>query len=127
MAAAQRRGDAVFVRRCLELLAGKAVDGDLLDILGGTSAPAVLEGREGGPEGYWPRVWALRAFLYVWDPSAEPSVVAAGGDEHWRVREMVAKVLAARKATSAASERLLEVLATDQNERVRAAAERALR
>jgi hypothetical protein len=126
-AAAQRYGERAFVLRCLDLLAGRVLDAELLDILGGTSAAGVLAGREGGTEGHWPRVWAVRAFLYVWDPIAEPAVIVAGSDEHWRVREMAAKVLAARKTTSRESEELLELLLTDSHDRVRAAAERALR
>jgi HEAT repeat protein len=65
--------------------------------------------------------------LYVWDPEAEHAVVAACSDEHWRVREMAAKVLAARKPTSVASMAALERLLADPNPRVQAAAARALR
>jgi hypothetical protein len=126
-AAVAREGEQVFVRRCLDLLAGDSVDAALVDVLGGNSAPHVLAGREGGPTGHWPRTWALRALLYAWGPPAEPAVVAAGADEHWRVREMAAKVLAYRRPTSAESERALEELALDPHPRVRAAAERALR
>jgi hypothetical protein len=84
--AAERDGTLELVRRCLNVLAGTRPDVELLWVLGGDSAPAVLAGREGGPDGYWPRTWALRALLYVWDPQAEPAVVAACSDEHWRVR-----------------------------------------
>jgi hypothetical protein len=38
------------------------------------------------------------ALLYTWDGAAEPAIVRAPGDEHWRVREMVAKVIARRVA-----------------------------
>ncbi|UJP11003.1 HEAT repeat domain-containing protein [Microbacterium sp. KUDC0406] len=72
-------------------------------------------------------MWALRAFLYVWDPTAEPAVLAAGHDEHWRIREMVVKVIRANALTSRESELLLEQLTTDENHRVRTAAQRALR
>lgn len=125
--AARRYGERSLVLRCLDLLAGSIPDVELLDILGGTSAVGVMAGREGGTQGHWPRVWAVRALLYVWDPSAEPAVIAAGRDEHWRVREMAAKALRARQTTSTESEKLLELLVTDSNDRVRAAAERALR
>jgi hypothetical protein len=125
--AAERDGKPEFVRTCLDVLAGTRLDADLLWVLGGETAPGVLAGREGGPGGYWPRTWALRAFLYVWEPWAEPAVVAACSDEHWRVREMAAKVMAARGPTSEASETALEGLLADPNPRVRAAAARALR
>jgi hypothetical protein len=125
--AAQRDGTPDFVRRCLNVLAGTRADADLLWVLGGDSAPGVLAGRQGGPDGQWPRTWALRAFLYVWDPRAEPAVVAACSDEHWRVREMAAKVMAARKPTSQDSEEALARLLADPVPRVRSAAGRALR
>ena len=126
-AAAQRDGELAVVRRCVDVLAGTWADADLLWVLGGNTAPGVLAGREGGADGYWPRTWALRALLYVWDPEAEHAVVAACSDEHWRVREMAAKVMAARKPTSEASEVALERLLADPNPRVRTAAARALR
>jgi hypothetical protein len=125
--AAERDGRLTVVRRCVGVLAGARADADLMWVLGGNSAPGVLAGREGGPDGYWPRTWALRAFLYVWDPEAEHAVVAACSDEHWRVREMAAKVMAARKPTSKASMEALERLLDDPNPRVQAAAARALR
>jgi hypothetical protein len=125
--AVERDGRLAVVRRCVDVLAGARADPDLLWVLGGDSAPGVLAGREGGPDGYWPRTWALRAFLYVWDPEAEHAVVAACSDEHWRVREMAAKVMAARKPTSVASMEALETLLADPNPRVQAAAARALR
>jgi hypothetical protein len=125
--AAERDGELAFVRKCVDVLAGTRADAGLMWVLGGESASSVLAGREGGPEGYWPRTWALRAFLYVWDPEAENSVMAACSDEHWRVREMAAKVMAAREPTLEASEEALDTLLADPNPRVRAAAARALR
>lgn len=125
--AAERDGRLAVVRKCVDLLGGARGDADLLWVLGGDSAPGVLAGREGGPDGYWPRTWALRAFLYVWDPEAEHAVVTACSDEHWRVREMAAKVMAARKPTSEASMEAMERLLADPNPRVQTAAARALR
>jgi hypothetical protein len=126
-AAAGRDGELAMVRKCVDVLAGTRADVDLLWVLGGNAAPGVLADRWGGPDGYWPRTWALRAFLYVWDPEAEPAVVTACSDEHWRVREMAAKVMAAQRPTSEASEEALERLLADPNPRVKAAAARALR
>jgi hypothetical protein len=125
--AAERDGTLEFVRKCLNVLDGTRTEAELLWVLGGDSASGVLAGRWGGPDGYWPRTWALRAFLYVWDPHAEPAVVAACSDEHWRVREMAAKVMAARRPTSQASEEALTRLPADPVPRVRSAAGRALR
>ncbi|MFC7619573.1 HEAT repeat domain-containing protein [Microlunatus sp. GCM10028923] len=81
----------------------------------------------GKPPGhrYWARVWACRAFLYVWDDSAGPAVVAALDDDHWRVRELAGKVIARREVPDAA-DRLAELAAGDPVPRVRAAACRAL-
>ena len=62
--------------------------------------------------------------LYAWDRSAEPTVILALQDEHWRPREMALKVVAKRQvdcATKAAS-----MLRDDPVPRVRAAAERAM-
>ena len=127
-AAAERDGTLAVVRKCVEVLAGTRADADLLWVLGGGNVgPGVLADRWGGRDGYWPRTWALRAFLYVWDPEAEPAVVAACSDEHWRVREMAAKVMAARKPTSEASEEASDRLLADPNPRVQTAAARALR
>lgn len=126
-AATERDSELAVVRKCVDVLAGTRADADLLWVLGGNSAPGVLAGNEGGPDGYWPRTWALRALLYVWDPEAEHAVVAACSDGHWRVREMAAKVMAARKPTSEASEEALDRLLTDPNPRVQTAAARALR
>ncbi|NUT36798.1 MAG: hypothetical protein HOV79_27395, partial [Hamadaea sp.] len=73
---------------------------------------------------YWPRVWGARALLYVWEPAAASAVVQALADEHWRVREMAAKVCLRRELGSALEP--LEALASDPVPRVRVAAARAL-
>ncbi|WP_446666125.1 hypothetical protein [Flexivirga sp. B27] len=123
-AAIARDGEREFVLRCVRLLDGE-IDPALVEEIGGDGATYVLDGHEGGPDGYWPRTWALRALLYAWDPLAEPAVIGACGDDHWRVREMAAKVIAARLAPSVDTGRVVDRLATDGNSRVRAAAERA--
>ena len=99
------------------------MDPDFLRVLGGPPAEAVLEGRDGGVDGYWPRVWAARGLLHVWDDSATDAIITATSHERWRVREMSAKVIAAHKVRPAIDEvvRLLD----DENARVRAAARRA--
>jgi hypothetical protein len=71
----------------------------------------------------WPRTWALRGLLYVWDDSVMPAVLAALTDEGWRVREMAAKVVVRRELPAS---HLLEPLLSDDVPRVRVAALRGL-
>ncbi|MBK0330995.1 HEAT repeat domain-containing protein [Brachybacterium sp. MASK1Z-5] len=124
--AVSREGEEAFVGRCLSILRDGEVDAELIEVLGGNSAGPVLTGRSDGPHGYWVRTWALRAFLYAWTAAAEPTVVAATDDPHWRVREMAAKVLSARASSRCGAEAALERLRQDGHPRVRAAAGRAL-
>jgi hypothetical protein len=125
-AAVALEGESAFVARCIALLDGSPVDTTLVDIIGGTGAEYVMSGHEGGPEGYWPRTWALRALLYAWDPSAEGAIIRACQDEAWRVREMAAKVLARRKIASLEARRTMTFLLEDDNTRVVRAAARAM-
>jgi len=119
--ACQRRGEADVVARCLDLLAGRDTDDDLVFAIGGPGARRVLD--DSGQH-YWLRVWAMRALLYVWRPDAARAVAAALADEAWRVREMAAKVAARRLLGETVPG--LDGLATDEVPRVRAAAARAL-
>jgi hypothetical protein len=96
----------------------------MLMALGGAHALNVIRGGEGGVEGYWPRVWAMRSFLYAWDPGATDVVIAGAKDSHWRVREMSAKVVARHRLDDAHD--AMTTLVDDDVARVRAAAERAL-
>jgi len=120
----RRRGDDTLVAGCVDILDGGAVDGELLGVLAGPAAATVLDGAEGGPTGYWPRVWALRALLYAWSDDATPAVVLALDDPSWRVREMAARVVA-RRVVGPAFDALVD-LRHDPTPRVRAAADRAL-
>ena len=123
-AACDRRGRGAVVAGCVELLTGMTLDEELVTILAGPAAQEVLHGREGGMPGYWPRVWALRGLLYVWDDAAAPAVVEATQDESWRVREMAAKVIC-RHVVDDGLEAVIR-LRDDPNLRVRAAAAKAL-
>jgi HEAT repeat protein len=69
-------------------------------------------------------VWAARGLLHVWDDTATAAIIAATSHEHWRVREMSAKVIAAHRVQPAidAVVRLMD----DENARVRTAARRAI-
>jgi hypothetical protein len=120
----RRRGEKDVVKECVAILRGRRVDEPTLLALAGPHAVAVLGGAEGGVEGYWPRVWAMRGLLYAWDRSASGAVIAGSNDAHWRVREMSAKVVAKRGLESGHD--AMTSLLGDDVARVRAAAERAL-
>jgi HEAT repeat protein len=74
--------------------------------------------------GYWPRVWGARVLLYIWHPVAIPAVMTGLDDQHWRVREMAAKVVRQREIGEAAD--AVAGLVRDEVPRVRTAAVRAL-
>jgi hypothetical protein len=119
------RGTASVVSGCVDLLVGGNADDALLRALGGPHAELVMQGRDGGRQGYWPRVWAARGLLYAWDPAAATAVIAATADTAWRVREMAAKVIAYQCLGDALD--AVARLRSDPVERVRVAAERAVR
>lgn len=123
-AAVREFGERELVLRCVALLrSGSWVDDPgLLPAIANGQGSEVMAGRWGPP--YWARVWAMRTFLYAWDPAAVPVVVAALSDEAWRVRELGGKVAAKREVGEAASA-LVPALA-DEVPRVRAAAARAV-
>lgn len=121
-----RYGGQAAVGWCGDLLAGKITtdqpDDPAFDVLGGGRHLArILAGET--PD-YWIRVWAARGLLYVWDDSVVPAVVSGLHDDHWRVREMCAKVCRLHRIGEAAEN--LERLASDAVPRVRIAAVRAL-
>jgi len=115
---------------CAALLTGACPDdvGLDLDLLGGAGSTPMV--RESAAAGYWPRVWAARALRYAWEDgtrataTAESALVAGLADEHWRVREMCAKVVALHEI-GAAGDALARVV-DDDVPRVRAAAVDAL-
>ena len=119
-----RQGPDAVVAGCIAILLYGDLDDDLVWALAGPAARTVLNGGEGGRSGYWPRVWATRGLLYVWDDSAVPAVASAIYDDAWRVREMAAKVVAKHLVTDAFEE--IVGLRDDPVARVRAAAQRAL-
>ena len=118
-----RRGTVQVVAGCIALLRGQDVDDDFILALGGPGGHRVLDD---GPEQrnqYWRRVWGARGLLYAWTDVAEDAVLAALADEHWRVREMAAKVVVKRRIGAAMDP--VAALRSDPVPRVRAAAERA--
>jgi hypothetical protein len=118
-----RRGTAGVVAACVALLQGQDVDDDLLLALGGPGGHRVLDDGPAQRNQYWRRVWGARGLLHAWTDEAEGAVVAALADEHWRVREMAAKVIAKRRIGVALEP--VAALRSDPVPRVRAAAERA--
>lgn len=119
-----RRGTAAFVTGCVALLEGNVDDSGLIVALGGPAAVGVLDGREGGRIGYWPRVWAARGLLHVWDDRATEAILRATEDPSWRVREMTANVVAGHGLDDALDAMI--GLRTDPVPRVRLAAQRAI-
>lgn len=126
--ASGRWGKSEVVRGCEDLLRSGLDVGeaqlDLAMVLGGLTDRDWLAGGKPPGHAYWARVWAARALLYVWADGAVPAVVAALDDEHWRVREMAAKVVRARELAEGA-EALVRALG-DPVPRVRIAAARAV-
>jgi hypothetical protein len=120
-----RRGRRVVVEDCVAIVSGRHVNNDFLRVIGGPSAENVLQGRDGGVDGYWPRVWAARGLLHVWDDVATDAIIDATAHEAWRVREMAAKVIARHRVRPAVD--AVVILLDDEVARVRAAANRAIR
>jgi hypothetical protein len=121
-----RHGTRPLVDACVALLEARPgdVSDRLIAVLGGDSARYVLDGGAGGRAGYWPRVWGARGLLHEWDPAATAAIIAATGDEAWRVREMAAKVIARHQVGDGLD--AVAALRVDEVARVRAAASRAV-
>lgn len=119
-AAVELYGESGVVERSLSLLDGNNEGEDFLLFVGGEHAQGILDG---APVLYWPELWGARALLYVWDESAEPVIIGTLNNPAWRVREMGARVAAARELPVASE---LAELLTDRVPRVRVAAARAL-
>ena len=81
-----QHGRQAVVAACVDLLAGRKVNEDIVYALGGSPARWALNGGAPGPD-YWLRVWALRGLLWLWDDSATAALVGPLSDEAWRVRE----------------------------------------
>lgn len=120
----RRRGKPALTSGCIDLLEGREVDDGLVLALGGEPAEYVLEGHEGGKQGYWPRVWAARGLLHAWDDRATAAIIRAAADDAWRVREMAAKVVARYRIDDALN--AMVDLRNDKVPRVRSAAGRAV-
>jgi len=120
----RRRGKPALTSGCIDLLEAREVDDGLVLALGGAPAEYVLEGHEGGKEGYWPRVWAARGLLHAWDDRATAAIIRAAADDAWRVREMAAMVVARHRIDDALD--AMVDLRNDKVPRVRLAAGQAV-
>lgn len=119
-----RRGRGLVIAGCVALLGGQDVDDNLIMALGGPAGRVVLDDGPKQRNQYWRRVWGARGLLYAFDESAAEAITEALGDEHWRVREMAAKVIAKHKIGAALG--AVAGLRDDRIPRVRSAAERAV-
>ncbi|GLZ00563.1 HEAT repeat domain-containing protein [Actinoplanes sp. NBRC 103695] len=119
-----RRGADALVDGCLAMLTGVAVDVDLLVVLAGPMSPRYLDAPV--EQQYWLRVWPARGLLWApWRDRTASPIAAALSDEHWRVREMAAKVVVRHRVDEAFD--AITAMLDDENPRVRHAAARALR
>lgn len=119
-AAIEAIGEREVVDRAIGLLGGLNVGEEFLIVAGGPHAKGLLDG---APPLYWPEVWGARVLLYAWADDAKDAVAAGLQNQAWRLREMCARVAAARALDVAP---LLRELLTDDNARVRAAGAKAL-
>lgn len=113
-------GEEDVVAGALSLMDGNNEGERFLLFVGGDHAQGILDG---APVLYWPELWGTRALLYVWNDSAIGHVITALSNPAWRVREMAARVIAARNVPAVPE--LVEAL-TDSIPRVRIAAAKAL-
>ncbi|MGP7960037.1 HEAT repeat domain-containing protein [Sanguibacter sp. A247] len=119
-AAVAHYGESDVVQRALALLRGENAGKDFLLYAGGRHARGILNG---APALYWPELWGARAFLHVWDDAAADEIVAALGNQAWRVREICLRVVLERGVPALGA---IVLLTDDKNARVRSAALRAL-
>jgi hypothetical protein len=119
-----RRGRDQVIDGCVAMLHGRQVDDDLILALGGPAGLNVIHDGPRQRHQYWGRVWGARGLLYVYDERADDAIIAALRDEHWRVREMAAKVIARHQLGAGLT--AVAALRDDPVPRVRAASERAV-
>ena len=139
--ASARLGADVVVDWCVDLLMGRidsvrAVEDESLPSLAwlgwkaihpdyGEPTPGERDWTPADPvNAYWARVWAARAFLYIWRDDVVEALIVAADDEAWRVRDHVARVTAQRELGPVVP--YLVPLLDHELPRVRAAAARAI-
>jgi len=119
-----RVGTDAVIARCLDLLAGGALDVAFVAVLGGEHARRLLRQELPEDQMYWLRVWAARGLLWAGPGDDSAALRSALQDRAWRVREMICKVAAKYRIADLLDD--LGALADDPNLRVRRAAERAV-
>ncbi|TDO45303.1 HEAT repeat protein [Kribbella sp. VKM Ac-2527] len=102
-AACAEYGEDAVIDWCVELLSGAVSPEDafappLVEKLKWVAGPLVGGWAKLDPVNfYWVRVWAARAFLYVWRDDVLDVLRVAADDPAWRVREHVARITAQRE------------------------------
>lgn len=111
-------GRATTVGWCEDLVSGTTVAGD-------SRYPDIgwIGGTLGWPE-YWSRVWGARGLLHIGPPENSIVLLAATGDESWRVREMALKVITRYELPD--PDGVVDAMVDDPIQRVRVQAWRAL-
>ncbi|MEU4193920.1 HEAT repeat domain-containing protein [Kribbella sp. NPDC026611] len=131
LAATAKYGEDTVIDWCIAFLTGE-IDGEAaygaelpkLVAITGSSNPGGWKTPVDPVNYYWVRVWAARAFLYVWRDDVVDALTVAAGDEAWRVREHVARITAQRELGQLVE--LLLPMLEHELPRVRAAAVRAV-
>ncbi len=131
LAACAENGEDVVIDWCVALLTGEitgedAFGADLpkLVAITGSANPGGWSQPVDPVNFYWVRVWAARAFLYIWRDDVVDALLVVADDPAWRVREHVARI-AAQRELGQLVDALLPML-DHELPRVRAAAVRAM-
>ena len=103
---AVRWGDAALVEHCVRLLhlapgAAQRAPSSSVAMASAAWDNNWLSSRKPRGHAHWARVWVARALRYVSRDSSSPGLAPRLGDEHWWVREMVAKVVGDREISEA--------------------------
>jgi hypothetical protein len=105
------------------MLDGDDSDAGLVVALGGPAGQELIDLGIPSNQSYWLRVWAAHGLFWAWEDQALPILTDAAGDERWRVRGWVAKIIGKHGLSAAAP--LLDRLQDDSVPRVRTAAQKA--
>jgi HEAT repeats len=129
-AACAEHGEDAVIDWCVELLSGAVAPEDafippLAEKLKWLAGPEIGGWAKLDPVNfYWVRVWAARAFLYIWRDDVVDTLLIAANDPAWRVQEHVARIAAQRELGQVVDS--LVPLLDHQLPRVRAVAVRAI-
>ncbi|MDX6283671.1 MAG: hypothetical protein QOH03_4742 [Kribbellaceae bacterium] len=131
LAACAKYGEDVVIDWCVAFLTGEisgedAYGPDLpkLVAITGSANPGGWSQPVDPVNFYWIRVWAARAFLYIWREDVVEALAAVAGDPARRVREHVARITAQRELGQLVD--VLIPMLDHELPRVRAAAVRAI-